>query len=120
MNNSPATTVDEQIITAISRRGIQNLMAEALKVIEEALSSNNLSLRVSTAKYIIDQSVGKAPQEIKSGGTASSALVEAASKALNLILETHPGLHNGVIIEPLPVLAVDHKVLEIGDPEQEP
>ena len=94
-------------------------MPEALKVLDEALLSDNLNLAVATAKYVIDQSVGKASQEINNNGGSNNALAEAAAMALEKLLSTHPGLQEGVFIEDVPVLEVTGKVITIGDPEQE-
>lgn len=119
MSQSPKTQIDADITSAISKRELQNRMEPALKVLDAALESDNLNLAVATAKYVIDQSVGKASQEINNTGGGSNALAEAAAMALEKLLATHPGLQEGVFIEDVPVLEVTGKVVEIGDPEQE-
>jgi hypothetical protein len=94
-------------------------MPEALAVLDKALASEDIKLAVATAKYVIDQSVGKATQEINNTGGGSNALAEAAAMALEKLLSTHPGLQEGVFIEDVPVLEVKGKIVEIGDPDQE-
>jgi hypothetical protein len=119
MSNSPSTQIDKDITSAISKRDLQNRMPEALAVLDEALASTDIKLAVATAKYVIDQSVGKATQEINNTGGGSNALAEAAAGALKKLLESHPALQDGVVIEDLPVISVEGRVVEIGDPDQE-
>ena len=95
------------------------MMPKALEVMEEALTSSNEALKVSAAKYIIDQSVGKASQEIMNNSNGAGALAEAAATAINKLIESHPGLGQG--IETIPTLIENPAtgVFEIGDPDQE-
>ena len=117
---APATQVDKDITSAISKRGLQDKMPRAMAILDEALGSDNLSLAVATAKYIIDQSVGKASQEINNNSSGSNALAEAAATALKKLIESHPALQDGVFIEDVPVIEIKNgEILSIGDPDQE-
>ena len=116
--DSPAVTVDRRVQSALTKREVANLMPRALEVMESALESDSETLAVSAAKYIIDQSVGKASQEITGGASGSGALAEAAANALNKLLETHPGLKGNIEEIPLMLENPDTGVFEIGDPEQ--
>jgi hypothetical protein len=114
---APGQSIDTRVQNAISKREVQNLFGDAMQVLQEALDSDNENLRVGVAKYIVDQSVGKAAQEIKNDNAASRELAQAAARALDKLMETHPALKEGIIVE-IPEVRVG-EVLEIGDPEQE-
>lgn len=117
MNNSPSTSVSKKVQSALTKRDVANLMPRALEIMEAALESADEKLAVTAARYIIDQSVGKASQEIIGGGGGSTALAEAAARALDTLLTTHPGLARGIEEIPMLVENPETGVFEIGDPE---
>ena len=83
---SPGSGLDQDVQNAISKRELQSRMGRALEIIDDALESENEQLAVATAKYIIDQSVGKASQEIVNQGGTDNAIAIAAMKALERII----------------------------------